>query len=213
MNLVALAIVGLGIGVLAGISASPVLAVVLTSVMAVAAAATTLLADIAVRNAPEDERRRAVSLWPVTMLVLGIVIGAFGGGWARTTYALDRIVYAWTHVAYTPSEGIAEAIDAWVALGLERGRVVDEIFAAQLGVVGSTTLAMVEEQASATVTGLFASSAEECASLEAARILGERDLRARLEVARDPAIKPLTAVLENEELPLLLAVICPEDKP
>lgn len=102
MNILALGIIGLGIGLLSGLSTSPVLSVILTSLIAAAAAVTTVLAEYSSKAETEKKPRLAMSAWPLAILVVSIVVGAGIGGLARSSYALDRLVQVQSAAVYAP---------------------------------------------------------------------------------------------------------------
>jgi hypothetical protein len=87
-----LGLTGACVGCLAGLSASPVVGIVLTSVTAVLAALTSAIAGLDVRqastrpNGPSSETlaRIDVSPAPVLLLMIGVLLGSMAGIWIRT---------------------------------------------------------------------------------------------------------------------------------
>ncbi|MCR9121365.1 MAG: hypothetical protein NXH91_03765 [Phyllobacteriaceae bacterium] len=212
MSYLALLMVGIGIGVLSGLSTSPVLSVILTSLMATTAAVTTVIAGLSGPPQGPQKSVRTVSVWPLSVLVLGIVAGAVVGAWARTTYTADHFMFSSSVAAYKPPDGTKETIDEWVELGLDQRQVANALFAAHVGIVGDTTVAIAERQAVAATPSLFAVSGEECGRLENARDSGTERLRSAFEAVESAVVARLAGVLSNEELELLLPVTCPENE-
>ena len=105
---------------------------------------------------------------------------------------------------------MGQAIQSWVELGIDRQRVADALFAAHVGIVGDTASAVGERQALAATASLFATTVEECAGLEAARIGGAQRLRSALAAGESAAVAELAEALADDDLDLLLPVICPE---
>jgi hypothetical protein len=112
-NVLLLGASGLGIGWLVGMSVSPVLAVVVTSLLAAAAAGASILSGI-----QKPESYREINVVPVFVLVLGIVIGSVFGVLTRTRSWLA-----------TPAADPTQTVLKWAALtGLPPQRVALLLF-------------------------------------------------------------------------------------
>ncbi len=113
---------GLGIGWLLGLSVSPVVSIVITSVAGVAVAIIAAISGLENKSSGligPDKReipasQRKISPWPLAMLVIGIVIGSRWGIMARNNswYGSDLSI----------------EIDKWVAGGLTKEEVVRRLF-------------------------------------------------------------------------------------
>jgi hypothetical protein len=104
---------GLGIGWLVGMSVSPVLAVVVTSLLAAAAAGASVLSGI-----QRSETDRSINIVPVFVLVLGIVVGSVAGVLTRT--------HSWLSA---PTDDPTPTVLKWSALtGLPPQRVALLLF-------------------------------------------------------------------------------------
>lgn len=111
-ELAGLVVVGLGVGWLVGLSVSPVVSIVVSSVTGIAAAIVATMIGL------EDERTRArngsedcetpncrwrVNPWPLSILIIGLVLGSIGGVWARTHNWLGE----------SPYDAVQDAVNVW----------------------------------------------------------------------------------------------------
>src|SRR5437763_1844671 len=79
-QLIAVGVSGLGIGWLTGVSASPVISIVLASILAVSTAVIATLAGLDAR--PESDFCPSTlkpNAWPVAVLIIGVICGAMIG--------------------------------------------------------------------------------------------------------------------------------------
>lgn len=124
----ALVVTGFGIGWLAGLSVSPVVSIVLTSVTGIVATMIAALSGVKEEflNSEASPKglkrlRDAVTPVPIAYLVAGVVIGVGIGVWVRTHDLLSPE----TPTAPT----IAAEVDQWVAAGLtDRAEVARRLF-------------------------------------------------------------------------------------
>jgi hypothetical protein len=122
-QLIAIGLSGIGLGWLTGLSASPVISIVLTSVFAVATGVITALSSI---DQPKDGQTKGplhrADAWPVAVLLLAIVFGSMVGIRARVNEWIgdspSRIARRWR------SEGLPLSTDA----------IVKQLFEEQHGV-------------------------------------------------------------------------------
>jgi len=136
------AITGLGIGWLVGLSVSPVISIVITSITGAAAAVITALSGL------EEKSKWSVSPVPLALLVVGLSIGSGIGIRTRNLDWLGR--------------NIAAEAAMWEAAGLtlDKAEIVERMFDNLYPTNG--------EQVGSTQRGtsmLFAVSADECAIL------------------------------------------------
>jgi hypothetical protein len=179
--LLSLLIVGCGIGWLAGLSLSPVISIVLTSVVATTATLIAIVSGLEDRktirfvetvpknhaeNADEKElpplplndnivwRVPHISPWPIAVLVLGLLIGTTLGNLARTNDLLGNRFIAISTEMVTPIE---EEILFWSAYGIGKNEVAQRIFASKYPETASSPVPVIaySQQASAQQTGLF----------------------------------------------------------
>lgn len=196
---VALAAVGLGIGWLAGLSVSPVVSIIVTSVTGVGAAVVTTLSGLreetATTKPPEHRRLPKIEVWPLAILIIGLLVGSTLGLFARNNHLFGSDVTSemrkWQAVG-VPQEAIVDRlfgatklyssytqpytqtlqleITRWTSLGVPKEQVVDKLFERYFSVnqTPSTTAAATLPPDERLGTYLFASDSTECTSLLAA---------------------------------------------
>lgn len=112
-----LMIAGSGIGWLAGLSVSPVVAIMITSVIGAATAFTTTLGDWS-GKLPKSEggalSKKTLNPVPLSLLVIGIFVGSISGVYARTRNWLGA--------------PLSTEIVQWTDLGLPKTEVVHRLF-------------------------------------------------------------------------------------
>jgi len=169
MQWIALALVGIGIGILTGFSASPVVGIVLTSLIAAAATVTALLGQYSSDSktpTPSAKSLRPNAL-PLALLVLSILLGSLFSMVTRVDVTVNRQQARLKALDMSPPETLNEAVAAWVALGLEKDVVVKGVFENYLGIVATAQEKFAEENASAQVAGLMGSlTADACDYLQ-----------------------------------------------
>lgn len=184
---VAIVVSGAGIGWLLGLSASPVLHIVIASIMAIAGGVVATLANPPGRDdASTMARTLGASPAPLALLLAGIAVGSGAGIYARTNEVFVRP---------------RAVIDRWVNLGLDRVRVTDALF---------EQLHPAATDGRANTGLLFGVSVRDC---DFVRLQTGSALRARLETLDR---KPLHAALErcssDECLEALRDLICASDR-
>lgn len=139
-------ITGLGIGWLVGLSVSPVISIVITSITGAAAAVITALSGL------EEKSKWSVSPVPLALLVVGLAIGSGIGVRTRNLDWLGRNL-------------AAEAV-MWEAAGLrlDKGEIIRRLFDTQYSASGGQG-GSVSNSRNATTTLLFDTAADECAGL------------------------------------------------
>ena len=195
----ALVVTGFGIGWLAGLSVSPVVSIVITSVTGVAAAVVTALSGL--KEDPADpkakERRRLpqIEVWPLAVLLVGMLIGSTLGILARNNHLfgsdITSEIQKWA-AADIPKEAVVDRlfgatalyspytqpytqtlqleITRWTSLGIPKEQVVNRLFEQYFATTPSpsSTAAVSPRLDERLGTYLFASNATECVSLLAA---------------------------------------------
>lgn len=128
--IISLVVIGLGIGWLAGLSVSPVISVVITSVVGVAAAVVTALSGV--KEEPEKPDARShqqlpkLAVWPLAVLIAGMLAGSALGIRARNYNIFGP----------TPATVLAQEVGKWTAYGLDRQVVAHRLFEAKYGYRG-----------------------------------------------------------------------------
>lgn len=119
--LISLIITGLGIGWLAGLSVSPVVSIVITSVAGSAAAIIATMSGLENQPKTEGDSKTKnipfskISPVPITVLVVGIVAGSIVGIYVRSHNWLGN-----------PS--LAKEVEQWTELGFNREEVARRLF-------------------------------------------------------------------------------------
>jgi hypothetical protein len=129
----ALVVTGFGIGWLAGLSVSPVVSIVITSVTGSVATIIAALSGVKEEfldadSSPTTLKRllRAVTPVPLAWLVCGLIIGSIAGIGVRN--------YNW--FGPTSATRLAQEVDKWTAYGLDEQVVARRLFEAQYGYRG-----------------------------------------------------------------------------
>lgn len=186
----AVVVSGAGIGWLLGLSASPVLHIVIASIMAIAGGVVATLANPPGKDdASTMARTLGASPAPLALLLAGIAVGSGAGIYARANEVFVRP---------------RAVIDRWVNLGLDRVRVTDALFE-------HLHPAATDGRTNPGLPGLlFGVSVRDC---DFVRLQTGSALRARLETLDR---KPLHAALErcssDECLEALRDLICASDR-
>ena len=194
----ALLLAGLGIGWLAGLSVSPVISVVITSVVGATAAVVGALGGASNEKGQTTTSSFAVkvSAWPLVWLVAGLVIGSSLGVIARTHNFLllgqNPSLRIWSNYGLVPNEnaaikrGLENAINAeidfWEGLGLEKTQVAQRFFELRYPVAGPSNQLETEAGGDPGTPGLFFTttlSRTECETLQNQSSTG--DLRFEME--------------------------------
>ena len=181
-------ITGTGIGWLVGLSVSPVISNVITVVVGSAAAI------IAAASGLEDKfiplGSRSLDIFPLTMLIAGLVFGSYLGICTRT--------YDWLE----PS--ISKEVRTWVSAGIPEEEVVRAMFNARFFStdVTSNTTAFNEGV-------LFADSINECDSLRSKT--GDELKRELATSTGNPKLRKLPEIIKDVDVlkELVEQVLCP----
>lgn len=167
----ALIVTGAGIGWLAGLSISPVVSIVLTtvtgSVATIVAALSGVREEFLNPEAQPTVLKRlltAVTPAPLAWLVVGLWVGSSVGLWART--------HNWFSPDPPPPPAVLslkDEIQQWVDLGLDQQEVVNKYFASRVNLPPPVTaIAPVSQAPTAKDSVLFASATqEECTAWQA----------------------------------------------
>jgi hypothetical protein len=150
-----LVITGFGIGWLVGLSVSPVVSVVITSVTGSAAAVIAAMSGIEGKeDKPEDadkvqtsEFKWNVTPFPIAMLVIGLIVGSTFGILARN--------HNWM------GSGLSSELERWTNAGLDEKEVIRRLFDSEYPSTNST-------ESVPKGSYLFAVSSEECGRLRGA---------------------------------------------
>jgi hypothetical protein len=219
-NSIGLLASGLALGWLVGLSVSPVLHVIVASILALAVAATSALAGLrpendALRGSGGENKEDAprfvpsgsyVSVLPLTLLTIGIAVGASAGVFVRTNNLL----------------GLYPQISSkrWSGTGVEKRELEKRMFDAVYAPSGEIKSASVgdkvaiaeksPEQAkgsSQVVAGLYATTAQQCDLLAGKNSV---DLKTALLGLGDATTKVAMAKCSSDEcLAVIREMLCP----
>lgn len=162
----ALVVTGFGIGWLAGLSVSPVVSIVITTLTGSVATIIAALSGVKEEflnseSSPATLRRllRNVTPVPLAWLVAGLLVGTVMGIAVRTNNWLSP-----TPPSPPPTLSLKEEIQQWVDLGLDQQDVVNKYFASRVNLPPPAPSPVLSNQApSATDSVLFATaSPDEC---------------------------------------------------
>lgn len=162
-----LVIIGFGIGWLAGLSVSPVVSTIITSIVGVTVTLISVLSGIKNRPAQSDEDtenhanpRWSVNPVPIALLIVGILIGSTLGIMVRTRNSLG---------ATEPRRDVRAEIQRWTDVGLDPQEVARRLFDLEYPVNAdaskSAGQASSGEQANFRQSVLFGDEYKECEDL------------------------------------------------
>jgi hypothetical protein len=161
----ALVATGFGIGWLAGLSVSPVVSIVLTSLTA--SAATIIAALSGVKEELLDAKQsstvlkqlaKAVTPVPLAVLTIGLLVGTSVGLWVRTHNWLSP-----DQPVPLPPVTLKEEIQQWVDLGMDEQEVVAKYFASRVNASSPAPTTVVPTPAVQASVLFATASQEECA--------------------------------------------------
>ena len=187
-------ITGLGIGGLLGLSVSPVVSIVITSVAGSASAIIAALSGLEEvrldKVAPENKPQtsfppRKINPLPLALLVVGILMGALAGIKARNQSLLGS--------------DVSTEVTKWTQVGLKQEDVVRQLFANQY--ITSTLATKAEPKTLSPLgTVLFAEKASECTTLRAAALRSPSDTLIRaLRSSTVKQLRTLPDIVPNPE--------------
>jgi hypothetical protein len=182
----ALIVTGLGIGWLAGLSASPVVSIVITSVTGSAAAVVAALSGLK-SDTTDKPQPWKIDPMPLGLLILGLIIGSLMG------------LYLRTHNALSPSAlTLSEEITQWTNAGLDKDKVVTRLFDRQypLSATGESTATTGQNSA---MTLLFTEEAPKtCKTLmDLVAKKDYNDLRTELLSSSVPPLRELPSIITD----------------
>lgn len=205
MQWLAFIIIGLGIGILAGLSVSPVLSIILTSLMAAAATLAAVLGGY-----QKDAKDRKVNALPLAVLVMFILLGAGCGMYGRINWSRSLGADVRAEALYPPSQHhLTKIVQQWKGLGLDETTVKNKIF--EIYIAGGEALVTksAEQNAQNSAVSLFGTdSATPCQ-----RLLGASDAMLRNEMLimnDDIPVVPLFAKQTDDinDLREFVEVVC-----
>jgi hypothetical protein len=202
----AVGIVGLGLGWLIGLSQSPVIAGVVTALIAAAGA---LVGTFGSLKEPAAGRvqdvARLVDPAPLAALVLGLAVAAPFGLYARSS---GMFSHSWKD----PMQATKQTIERWEALGLKHDFVVARLFDREYPEPGRPVETK-RPEAPSIPSGLVsgAGSPDECGTM---RMAAADKALLELRASKRPAVRNLASALADVSNParvgqLLLEVVCP----
>jgi hypothetical protein len=206
---VLIGIIGVGLGWLVGLSQSPVIAGVVTALVAAAAALVGALGGPDIAGSDDTSRlqkvAKLISPAPLAALMIGLAVGAPLGLHARN------------HGFFSPSRAdhmkeLEDTVARWTAMGMARDVIVARLFEREFPArTDGNTDAGVSESG-AVPSGLVASgAAEECAGFRRA---GKDQILLELRSSTRPAVRSLANALADTPDSarvgeLMLEAVCP----
>lgn len=197
-SLVCILVTGIGVGCLVGLSVSPVVSIVITTVVGSAAAIVAALSGLEDRASETGaERQRRLARWrvnplPLALLVTGLLAGSLVGILARNNHwfgsDVSSEIQKWTGLGIDTQDArnrlfetsypgssfsgtytqTLSVIEQWTELGLPREEVVRRLFERTYPSSGGATATTGSTGDSPAGTYLFAVGVAECDSLLAA---------------------------------------------
>jgi hypothetical protein len=205
-----LSVIGLGIGLLAGLSVSPVLSIVLTSLVGAAATFTAVFGNYIgarTRSLPEvSQKKLDTHPAPLAVLVVTLVVGALVGLYSRVHLASIRQSSEIKAIELAPPASLEKSVKAWTNLGLDQSLVTKGLFESYLGITKDHYDRNADHTALAATVGLFSVSAEECARF---RTLPDDRLRVEMQAAESDVVSRIAEkVSDVEVLRLVTTLAC-----
>ncbi|MEZ4631450.1 MAG: hypothetical protein R2880_12215 [Deinococcales bacterium] len=176
MQTFALFISGLGIGLLAGFSVSPVIGAVLAALITAAATVTAVLGGYQEAKAEEKSGSKTktnklgkVTALPLMFLVLGVVLGSALGVYGRIAInqSLNNPKPAQAPTIPLPDEQVTKVMEAWKQLGVSEDELRLRLLNLYLPSASGDTSITTNPEDKGQVAGLYgAASAEDCQELK-----------------------------------------------
>lgn len=210
MQWLAFVIIGLGIGTLAGLSVSPVLSIILTSLVATAATLTAVLGGYQQNDTPKT--KHPVNALPLAVLVFSIMAGGALGMYTRISLSRRLGADVRAEALRPPSSQQMQTIlQEWADLGQDENVVKSKVFEIYMGSAATTLSSQAEQSLPATQAVLYSAAVtvDECQRMENAladelrntmRRSGSTELREIATLVDDPVV-----------LRLITEVVCYED--
>lgn len=206
MQWLAFIIIGLGIGILAGLSVSPVLSIILTSLMAAAATLAAVLGGY-----QKDAKDRKVNALPLAVLVMFILLGAGCGMYGRINWSRSLGADIRAEALYPPSEHhLSKIVQEWTGLGLDEDAVKNKIFEIYMAGAAEVLEQQAKQSAPATLATAFSSSVEvdDCTKMDNAL---DSELQNAMKRVRVDEIQEIAERVDDPEiLRLMVKMVCHE---
>ena len=218
LNLLMLLVSGSGIGWLAGLSVSPVIAQIIGAILGVLAAVLAVLSGVKWSADQQDDgsgeqvpskagkhalqKISSVSAIPTGILIIGLVIGSMLGMTART--------HDW--FGFDP----AREIDQWIGFGLDKKEVAQVLLQAKFGPGGKAAGTGAKKQVAGgtqnpapRTTSLFGVTGKECAGLyELYDLPRLEELRLELKSSPNQSLRQFESKLDDSNLKEVIRIIC-----
>lgn len=159
--LLGLIVCGLGIGLLTGLSVSPTLSTILTSLMTGTAMIVAILGGFSKENSFSIG---LVNPWPLALLIVSILVGAVGGMQLRVHTTINFFEQNQMHTLLPP-KNLDQIIKEWEAVANNDSVVAQKIFDVYFPELLVSGRASEKEYTKGLVTGLFDVSSIECSTL------------------------------------------------
>lgn len=156
-------VIGLSIGILTGLSTSPVLSIILTTLIATAG---TIVAVFGGFGTEDNTSQKVIKSLPLALLAVAILIGAVLGMQARVGYARNFIASDELNTLLPP-KNINEIVSAWEKHNIAKEDITKRIYEIYLPDTGKQiTNSNSQLQKAATATLFNTNSTEECLRLQ-----------------------------------------------
>ncbi|MCP3683078.1 MAG: hypothetical protein GY861_10340 [bacterium] len=193
---ISLLAVGFGVGWLTGLSISPVVSTLLTSIVGVVIALVSILSGIKAPESTTTEHTEQVQnnfKWradplPLAFLMIGIIGGASVGIIART--------HNWLGVV-DERPNIQAEIQRWKAVGIEEEKIANRLFDLEYPLQKASIKKTDDTKNQPALTVLFEGSHEECLRLSTTP---DSKLKKNLAASSEPIFNPLPSLIEDTAL-------------
>ncbi|MBV7333779.1 hypothetical protein KFU94_37210 [Chloroflexi bacterium TSY] len=196
---VSILLVGGGIGWLIGLSASPVVSIVITSVTGSAAALIATMSGLKSRGDESGSAKGlqlfghhwAITPWPLAVLMIGILIGSSIGIRARNDGWLGS--------------DVSIEISKWTAAGLSQDDVARRLFEHKYPIAGTADTTTNNDDSVREGTLLFTVKSDECDRLHGTSNNG---LQNALAISNSELFQTLAAVEDADILRKVVEIVC-----
>jgi hypothetical protein len=138
-HLISIIIIGISFGWLIGMTTSPVMQIVVTSLVALVVSLVTILSGLEKKEDKEGEEmgsekkkranqflNRSINPIPIMLMMIGIVLGSMTGVWTRT--------HEWLGGPDAVPKTLKQQVDEWESAGMNREDAVYGLFTRETGI-------------------------------------------------------------------------------
>lgn len=184
-------VLGLVIGILAGFSVSPVISVILTALVAAGGTVVAVLGGFAKKDIP---KQLTINPFPLAILALAILIGAFIGMYTRINWAQNLLDQEKLQTLLPPTN-MQTIIDDWGKYDLENDTVAKRIYELYLPkAIEQITQSPTAENDAFKVGLLSIPVASECTRLKATN---DSKLRGEMQIANSKLVQMYADAIDD----------------